>query len=490
MRWTGTGVRRAARGVAVTTATAALALLAGCGGGGGSAGTCLGSYEVCNPGAGKTVLTADRPSSAYADICDMDTEKRFVRSYLDEVYLWTDEIPATDALPWTVAGYFYNLLVTTPDVHGLPKDRFSFIVRGADADTISTGAGQGFGVQWQADGAGRQRVAKVDANSPAARAGLARGGVLEAIVAATHEGWYPNVAGAMVTFTYRDAPGAAVRTVQLTAAAVQEDPLPQTRVLTSGQGRRVGYLQFDGFSSGAQDKLITAIGTLAAAQVQELVLDMRYNPGGYLYVAQALASMVTGPGNDGRVFERLAFNRKLSVDPADAVWRFGPRTEVAEPTYPAGTALPRLSLARVYILATGDTCSASESVINSLRGIDVEVVLVGGTTCGKPYGFRRRDNCGLSLFPIEFQGFNAKEFGDFSTGFAPTCPGADDFSAALGNPAEGLLGIALRHMDIGACTASTAAPQSVAAGVPQSAALLSLGTKRPVRPGRLLTDRR
>lgn len=61
---------------------------------------------------------------------------------------------------------------------------------------------------------------------------------------------------------------------------------------------------------------------LAVADVQELVLDLRYNPGGYLCVARALASMVTGPANDSRVFERLAFNGKLNVDQADAVLRW------------------------------------------------------------------------------------------------------------------------------------------------------------------------
>ena len=480
---------RNSRRLVTACAMAGLALLGSCGGGGGSAGFCTGSFEVCNPQADTLVLSPSQPSSAYAEVCNSSTEKKFVRSYLDEVYLWTDEIPAVDSWPWTAAGYFYNLLVTTPDIHGLPKDRFSFVVYKADADTLSTGAGMGFGVQWETDGAGRTRVARVDANSPASRAGLARGGVLEAVVAATHEGWYPNVAGASVTFTYRDAPGAMVRTVQLIAAAVQEDPLPQTAVVQSPQGRRVGYLQFDSHASGAQDKLITAMRTLAAASVQDLVLDLRYNTGGYLYIAQTLASMVTGPANDSRVFERLAFNRKLNVDPADAVLRFGPQTEVAEAVYPAGTPLPRLSLSRVYVLATGNTCSASESVINSLRGIDIDVVIVGGTTCGKPYGFRRRDNCELSLFPIEFQGFNAKDYGDFSTGFAPTCPAADDFSTALGNPAEGLLGIALRHIDVGACTASTAAPQSADATLPQSAPIKALNTRRPAHAGRLLVDR-
>lgn len=111
-------------------------------------------------------------------------------------------------------------------------------------------------------------------------------------------------------------------------------------------------------------------------------------------------------------------------------------------------------------------------------------MILGGTTFGKPYGLRRRDNGELSLYPVEFQGFNAKDYGDFSVGFAPTCPGADDFSTALGNPAEGLLGIALRHIDIGACTPSTAARQPAA--LPQSAPLMALDTRRPAYAGRVL----
>ncbi len=43
----------------------------------------------------------------------------------------------------------------------------------------------------------------------------------------------------------------------------------------------------------------------------------------------------------------------------------------------------------------------------------MQVVLVGTTTCGKPYGFHRQDNCGLAIFAIEFQGFNAKNSGDY-----------------------------------------------------------------------------
>jgi hypothetical protein len=118
--------------------------------------------------------------------------------------------------------------------------------------------------------------------------------------------------------------------------------------------------------------------------------------------------------------------------------------------------LPALSLSRVYVLVSGSTCSASEAIINGLRGVDVDVRLIGNTTCGKPYGFFGQDNCGITYFPIEFQGVNAKGFGDYADGFIPGGTGAtadnvagcaanDDLDHALGDPAEGQLAAALAY---------------------------------------------
>ena len=58
------------------------------------------------------------------------------------------------------------------------------------------------------------------------------------------------------------------------------------------------------------------------------------------------------------------------------------------------------------------TCSASESIINGLRGVNVQVIQIGSTTCGKPYGFYPEDNCGTTYFSIQFKGVNAAGFGE------------------------------------------------------------------------------
>ena len=449
------------RGAATVGLLAAL-LAAGCGGGGGSPGACLsGSPETCAAASQPANPLPENSSRRWADICTLDGVKHFTRSYMEEAYLWYREIPAIDPAPYTSIGrYFYDLLTPVLDPSGQRKDRFSFIVNAADADSLTTGAVTSYGVQWETDAQGRERAAFVEQGSPAQAAGLARGAELVEVLTPGTPDWYPNGA-AEITFTYRPTPGQPALTATMRSAALQEDPVPLVRTLVSSAGRSVAYLLFNAHTQGAQDKLIAAVTGLQQAGVSDLVLDIRYNRGGFLYTALSISSMLTGPQADGRVFERLQYNDKRQAETQASVINFSGQLLVGETDYGAGAALPRLALPRVYVLTTGNTCSASESIINSLRGVNVEVVLVGATTCGKPYGFSREDNCGLSYFPIEFQGVNDKGFGDYASGFAPTCAAADDFDHALGDTGERLLATALHHVDTGACLEQAARAQSL-----------------------------
>jgi hypothetical protein len=374
---------------------AATLLLAGCGGGGGGG-------DASTPASSRF-----GPSSAYAGMCELEDQKRFVRSYLDEVYLWYDEIPEVDSAQYgNVPDYFNALRVRTPDANGLPKDRFS----------------------------------------------------------------------AVLPTTFASA--------QLQQSFVRSDhsgTVPLTRVVTSPGGRRVGYIQFNDHEVGAQDDLIAAFRQVRDGGAQDLALDLRFNSGGFLYIALAAASMVVGPAAEGRVFEHLRYNDKREGLSQASVFTFSSQVQFAESQNPKGSALPQLDLPRLYVLTSNLTCSASESIINSLRGIDVQVILVGDTTCGKPYGFTRRDNCGFAYFPIEFNGVNAKGFGGYTAGFQPTCRVADN-NTASGGPGDPLLAAALVHADTGACPAGTAT------GV-QSALQPSVRPAAPARPpwaGRLL----
>jgi carboxyl-terminal processing protease len=387
----------------------------------------------------------------------------------------------------SVEDYFYALLTPVLDSSGAKKDRFSFITSATSADSLSSGVGAGYGAGWVLDSANRIRIGQIEPNSPAAAAGLVRGG--ELIRGTTNPGsnLYPSQVGATLTFAYRPTPTSATRSVTMVATTVQEDPVPQVKAFVTASGKNVGYILFNAHTQGAQDKLITAVRNLSSVGLQSIVLDMRYNGGGFIYTALSLATMLSGTGSENKVFERLQYNDKRPQETASSTFIYRGALQVGETTYPRGFALPRLALPKVYVLTTGDTCSASESVINGLRGIDVEVVLIGGTTCGKPYGFARKDNCGLSYYPIEFQGTNAKGFSDYPSGFLATCRVADDFDRALGDPTEGLLSAALFHVERGSCPVPATAFEQPRSSSALQAELDAIG--KPRLPGKLLTPR-
>ena len=233
---------------------------------------------------------------------------------------------------------------------------------------------------------------------------------------------------------------------------------------------KVGYLLFNDHIATAEAQLIDAFEGFKSEGVTELVLDMRYNGGGYLDIARMLASMIAGEEAVDQTFSELKFNSKYPTQNPITGRTLSPsRFARTAPGFVVSseTDLPLLNLNRVVVISGSGTCSASEAVINGLRGIGVEVILIGDTTCGKPYGFYGIDNCGTTYFTIQFKGVNASGFGDYTDGFSP--PGAenvgvevggcavdDDLSQALGNPDEARLATALEYLSSGSCQASAA----------------------------------
>ncbi|MGH8241170.1 MAG: S41 family peptidase, partial [Steroidobacteraceae bacterium] len=159
----------------------------------------------------------------------------------------------------------------------------------------------------------------------------------------------------------------------------------------------------------------------------------------------------------------------------------------------------------LYVITGPNTCSASESIINGLRGVGVQVFQIGSTTCGKPFGFYPQDNCGTTYFSIQFQGLNAMNFGDYPDGFAPDnqggassvklsgCSVADDLTRVFGDPNEGRLKATLdfRASSNATCPAATdfAPGAQLKAGQQTSSVTDGRMFKSPVRENRILRDR-
>ena len=523
--------RPAARTLA---ALVCLPLAAGCGGGGGGGnpaggsgsqgsdwtpGLFLPSVSFANECANPRTGIDPRSGSPWPDVQGtVLDENNFLRSYSDETYLWYDEIvdqdPGLFDDPHT---YFDELKTSATTPSGNDKDRFHFTYPTEEWIALSqSGVSVDYGAAWVIlDSTPPDReivIAYVEPDSPASAPGvdLARGArilqvdgvdVADGPAGPLTAGLFPAAAGESHSFTVEDAGGGGVtRVVQMTAEAVVAQPVHNVTTLASPMGT-VGYLTFNDHSAIAETALIEAVEALAG--VDELILDIRYNGGGFLAIASQLAYMIAGEANTaGRTFELMRFNDKHpSTNPVTgAPLQPTPfyNTTLGSPfPEPPGQPLPSLDLGRVFVLTGPNTCSASEAVVNALRGIGVEVVQVGATTCGKPYGFYPEDNCGTTWFTIQFQGVNDQGFGDYPDGFSPStapalatdlpgCAVADDFTHPLGDPLERRLEAALHYLETGACPPAQArAPGD--AGTSRLAAADGHMPKPPWRENRIVS---
>lgn len=414
-------------------------------------------------------------------------QNNWLRSWVNDRYLWYEEVPDRNPVGFTTPDYFSLLRTTEVRPSGADKDQFHFSRSTlAWEQQTESGVVGGFGARWAVLSASPPRniaVAFVEPGAPADDpGGLARGTRLLEIDGVDvvssgpeareliNEVLFAPEVGASYTLTVRELDGTE-RSLTLTAENVPMSPVLEARVLEQ-EGRRVGYLLFNDHNAQAERALVDAVGAFADAAVDELVLDLRYNGGGLLALASQLAYMVAGAARtDGRAFEALRFNDKHpDINPVTGQV-LSPMafrdTTLGFSVSPSGQPLPVLDLSRLFVLTGGDTCSASESIINGLRGIDLEVIQIGARTCGKPYGTYPQDNCGTTYFITMFQGVNDQGFGDYFDGFLPDdasssfgvrlpgCSVADDFGSALGDPDEARLAAALHWIGHDRCPAAT-----------------------------------
>jgi C-terminal processing protease CtpA/Prc len=186
------------------------------------------------------------------------------------------------------------------------------------------------------------------------------------------------------------------------------------------EGQRIAYLMYNEFSTGPENKgteetyneqMKVIFANFKAQQPDALILDLRYNNGGYLQCAQALGSLVAPASALGKNFVNLQFNAKANPQ---------------RKAYPLleSYAEANLNLSKVYILTTSHTASASEALINGLipyMGKE-NVILIGERTEGKNVAMTafRNETYGITLWPVVAYTSNAEDFSDYGDGFEPT----------------------------------------------------------------------
>lgn len=260
-----------------------------------------------------------------------------------------------------------------------------------------------------------------------------------------------------VTVSVADGSDGTLREVSYTAGSYDDNPVWKTAVVDRPNGVKVGYLCYNAFNYYYDDELLEALQTLKAAGIGELVLDLRYNGGGHVVSSVLLATAVAGEAHRNEVYLRMTYNDDRMAGPSKPdVYRLG-ASDYGSGTYDkiASALGASLGMSRVYVLCSTSTASASELIINGLRGVDIEVRLIGGRTNGKNVGMesitKEFGEYEYVFSPITFYSENAKGFRDYSDGFDPAVAASEGELpiADWGNPDDGLFSLALKWIDTG-----------------------------------------
>ncbi len=390
-------------------------------------------FMVTEPFEGDLVI----PSSGYSERL-----KELVYRVMTSTYFWYDRVPELDISAYTSAEALLDDLVYKA------LDKFSYITSKDEFYSLmDEGRYIGLGFSMNYSDSGEVFINFVYQGSPAATAGLTRGDKFIAINGKTIEEigtenlWETifgeDEVGIPVTLKMEDRYG-STREISLEKEELTINTVLFNDVLNIGAQagvQKIGYLVFNEFIGDAWEELDTVFTYFLQEQIDELILDLRYNPGGYIAIAQHLSELIAGDALKDGLFTEYVHNDKYSAWDYSAFY---------------ATTADSLNLDRVVIITSGRTCSASETVIRSLQPF-IDVVLIGDTTCGKPVGMYGYELLDKYIMPIEFKLKYADGGEDYFDGIDPTCPAEDDLEKQFGDTQEDSLKNALEYLQSGAC---------------------------------------
>lgn len=413
-------------------------LLAGCSDGGSA-----GSFKPTDQATGDD----GRVYPAQPRSCDIADMRQWVEANMLDYYLFYDQVVRPNLTDYS------DLDQLISDMRVTPNDRFSYV---ADAEQSSAqfeeGIKFGFGHLVKVTAENELRVTHVYAGSAFDMASINRGDYIDTV-----NGISPF---SLTTQTMRDFFGADNTPATLNFGIRSVSGQQRVLSLTSGQfavdtvlvknvfsrnGIDIGYLAFDSFLETSALELDVAFESFKENNIQELILDLRYNPGGRVDISNKLSSLIIGAGNRNRVFTTFSLNDKY--ESLNESINFSDETHA-------------LDLARLIVITTGSTCSASELLINGLRPY-IDVVTIGSPTCGKPYGSIGRVACGKQMSALEFEFVNADNSGGYYDGLAADCSATDDLGRWLGDTQETMLSGALDYLENGTCLAQETSSDSL-----------------------------
>ncbi len=285
------------------------------------------------------------------------------------------------------------------------------------------------------------RVLYTYPNSPATDAGIKRGDWIIAINGTAITSSLYNSAlvrprtAQQITLGTPNANGGydTLKHVQLSAPRyVTENPIYKSNTFTVGT-KKVAYLMYNSFTKDENTQLSQAVADIAAYAPDDMILDLRYNSGGYLSTAQLLATLIAPQNAANQTFLNLTSNTQLN---RQEIIRFD-RT---------GISVPQLNYNRLFVITSDYTASASEALIHGLKPyLGDRLIQVGTTTYGKNVAQTLYTNVQHPLLELWLTTslISNSEGNSYANGLAPAYEISEDFSGSL---SDDILGTATEQL--------------------------------------------
>jgi hypothetical protein len=375
-------------------------------------------------------------------------------NYARDIYLWHNYIPASfDAHNFPDPNAVMEGIRAYSEEPGfnLPVDRWSFAVLKSQWDDLSTGVGGDFGMNVFFFANDDLRVSYVEQEAPAGRAGIKRSWHIKQINGSTNidaanandiaKEVYQSPTG---TFLF-GRPNRPDTTITLKASSYREHPLLFDTVYNTGSSR-TGYFVFNSFlgdTDEIKNDFERMFSKFSDQQVKDVVVDLRYNGGGYVSVQSLLANyLVPAAGNNGVMLSEEFNDKYNSFNTTELFAKKG-----------------NLNLNRLFFIVSQNTASASELLINSLMPY-MEVQLIGPThTHGKPVGFYPIPVFDWYIFPVSFRTVNKDGVGNYFNGLTLNYQVADGLDKDWGDEGEECLSAVLHFIGDGSYARMSVTPQ-------------------------------
>jgi len=401
-------------------------------------GFILGSTFSCYPDEDVPVITENNV-------------KKAIYQTMKEWYFWNSEIPDNVNVDNFST---YNQLLSS--LMFQPLDRWSYITTREAFSRSFTGQNAGYGFGFGIGENGNIYISFVYSEAPAGKDGWQRGweivGVNGKPIAEYRVGngynfqLGANTPGIQNSFTLR-LPDGSTTTRSLTKADYQSNSVLHTEIFNL-DGKKVGYWAYNGFKATQGQsptkslEVEEALKFFEEGNIQNLILDLRYNGGGSVDVAEQLMNALIPTIHSGKLMYTNALNGdKSNLNESQNFSKIG-----------------NLEIDKIVFITSRGSASASELIINCLEPY-MDITLVGANTYGKPVGSfpLSRFNTALStndveLVPITFTIANANGKAEFYDGFPVDILVNDDISRNWGDPDESRLGAALNYLQFGSLT--------------------------------------